>query len=44
MAAVLNDPGLRVSTLPMDPDDGEDPLGAGGLDEDDVRALLASLS
>lgn len=43
MAAALEDSGLRISPVPMDPDDESDELGAGGLDEGDVRALLTSL-
>lgn len=43
MAAALEDSGLRIAPIPMDPDEEEDELGAGGLDEGDVRALLATL-
>lgn len=43
MAAALEDSGLRIAPVPMDPDEEEDELGAGGLDEGDVRALLVSL-
>lgn len=43
MADALNDSGLKIATVPMDPDmEGED-FGDTGLDEGDVRALLASL-
>ena len=43
MAAALEDSGLRIAPVPMDPDEEGDEWGAGGLDEGDVRALLASL-
>lgn len=44
MAVALEDSGLRIAPVSMDPDEeGEDDWGAGGLDEGDVRALLASL-
>lgn len=42
MAEVLEDSSLRVSPLPMDPDEGDEE-DQGGLDEGDVRALLLSL-
>lgn len=42
MAAALEDSGLRIAPVPMDPDEDDD-LAAGGLDEGDMRALLASL-
>lgn len=44
MALALNDTSLRIDPIPMDPeptDDGE--LSDGGLDADDVRALLCDL-
>jgi hypothetical protein len=43
MARALEDSGLCISPVPIDPDDESDELGASGLDEGDVRALLASL-
>jgi len=43
MARALEDSGLCISPVPIDPDDEGDELGASGLDEGDVRALLASL-
>lgn len=43
MAKALEDSGLRISPVPMDPDEEHDELGASGLDEGDVRALMASL-
>ncbi|WP_312010478.1 DEAD/DEAH box helicase [Bradyrhizobium neotropicale] len=43
MAAVLNDSSLRISPVLMDPDERDDDYLAGGLDEGDVQALLASL-
>ncbi len=43
MAKALEDSGLRISPVPMDPDEENDELGASGLDEGDVRALMASL-
>jgi SNF2 family DNA or RNA helicase len=43
MAAALEDSSLRISPVPMDPDEVDEDFGAGGLDEGDVRALLASL-
>lgn len=43
MAAALNDSGLKISPVPIVPDDEDEGYGAGGLDEGDVRALLAAL-
>jgi SNF2 family DNA or RNA helicase len=43
MAAALNDSGLRISPVPIVPDEMDEGFGAGGLDEGDVRALLAAL-
>lgn len=43
MAAALNDSGLKISPVPVVPDDEDEGYGAGGLDEGDVRALLAAL-
>ena len=43
MADALEDSGLNIAPVPMDPDDEDDDFGAGGLDEGDVRALIASL-
>ncbi|TSA28978.1 MAG: DEAD/DEAH box helicase [Verrucomicrobiaceae bacterium] len=44
MATVLNDNQLRISPIPMDADESDEEWGgAGGLDEEDVAALLASL-
>lgn len=43
MAAALNDSGLRISPVPIAPDEMDDEFGAAGLDEGDVRALLAAL-
>lgn len=44
MASVLEDSGLNIAPVPMDPDAGdEDGMDSGGLDEGDVQALLASL-
>ncbi|CAD7050725.1 ATP-dependent helicase [Pseudorhizobium halotolerans] len=43
MAAALNDSGLTISPVPIVPDETDEGLGAGGLDEGDVRALLAAL-
>lgn len=43
MAAALNDSGLRISPVPVVPDDEDEGYEAGGLDEGDVRALLAAL-
>ena len=43
MAAALNDPGLNISPLLVDPEVGDEDFEAGGLDEGDVRALLESL-
>lgn len=43
MADALNDSGLKIAPVPMDPDAEDEDLGETGLDEGDVRALLASL-
>ncbi len=45
MATVLDDPGLCVTPIPVEEDEEgtEDDINASGLDEADVRALLASL-
>ena len=43
MADALNDSGLKIAPVPMDPDEEDEDLGGTGLDEGDVRALLASL-
>lgn len=44
MAAVLEDSGLDIAPVPMDPEaEDEDGWDSGTLDEGDVRALLASL-
>jgi SNF2 family DNA or RNA helicase len=43
MATVLNDSSLRISPILMGAEEGDDDFEAGGLDEGDVRALLASL-
>lgn len=43
MAAALNDSGLRISPVPIVPEEDDEEYGAGGLDEGDVRALLAAL-
>lgn len=43
MAGALEDSGLSIAPVPMDPDEDDDDFGAGGLDEGDVRALIASL-
>ncbi|WP_052808359.1 SNF2-related protein [Methyloterricola oryzae] len=43
MADALNDSGLKIAPVPMDPDEEDDDFGGDGLDEGDVRALLASL-
>ena len=43
MAAALNDSGLTISPVPIVPDEEDEGYGAGGLDEGDVRALLAAL-
>lgn len=43
MASALEDSGLSIAPVPMDPDEDDDDFGAGGLDEGDVRALIASL-
>lgn len=43
MADALNDSDLKIAPVPMDPDEQDDDLGETGLDEGDVRALLASL-
>jgi SNF2 family DNA or RNA helicase len=43
MAAALNDSGLKISPVPILPDEEDEDYGAGGLDEGDVRALLAAL-
>jgi len=46
MAAALNDTSLRIDPIPMDPEavDEEDDWSGGGMDADDVRALLRHLS
>lgn len=45
MAAALNDASLRIDPIPMDPQTSdEDELSGGGLDADDVQALLRDLS
>lgn len=45
MAAALNDTSLRIDPIPMDPETSdEDELSGGGLDADDVQALLRDLS
>ncbi len=43
MAAALEDSGLCIAPVPMDPEAEDEDWGAGGLDEGDVKALLASL-
>lgn len=43
MADALNDSGLKIAPVPMDPDEEDEDVGETGLDEGDVRALLASL-
>ncbi len=43
MAAALEDSGLSIAPVPMDPEAEDEDWGAGGLDEGDVKALLASL-
>lgn len=43
MARALSDPGLTISSLPLDPEVDEGVTGLGELDEGDVRALLAAL-
>ncbi|TCW32375.1 DEAD/DEAH box helicase [Gulbenkiania mobilis] len=43
MADALNDSGLKIAPVPMDPDEEDEDFGGTGLDEGDVRALLASL-
>ncbi|MCX7185107.1 MAG: DEAD/DEAH box helicase [Nitrosospira sp.] len=43
MAAVLEDSGLNIAPVPMDTDEEDEELGAGGIDEGDIKALLASL-
>jgi SNF2 family DNA or RNA helicase len=43
MAAALNDTDLRISPVPIVPDELDEEFGAGGLDEGDVRALLVAL-
>lgn len=43
MADALNDSGLKIAPVPMDLDAEDEDLGETGLDEGDVRALLASL-
>ena len=43
MAAVLEDSSLHIAPVSMDPEAGEEEKSdAGGLDEGDIRALLAS--
>lgn len=42
MADALEDSGLNIAPVPMDPDNEDDDFGAGGLDEGDVRALIAA--
>jgi len=45
MAAALNDTSLRVDPIPMDPQPSDDDeWSGGGLDADDVQALLRDLS
>lgn len=43
MAAALNDFELKISPIPIVPDEDDEGYGAGGLDEGDVRALLSAL-
>lgn len=44
MAAALNDTSLRIDPIPMDPEPTDnDELSSGGLDADDVQALLRDL-
>ena len=43
MAAALNDSGLKISPVPIVSDDEDDGYGASGLDEGDIRELLAAL-
>lgn len=46
MAAALNDTTLQIDPIPMDPEavDEEDDWSGGGMDADDVQALLRDLS
>ena len=46
MAAALNDTSLRIDPIPMDPEtvDESDDWSRGGMDADDVQALLRDLS
>lgn len=46
MAAALNDTSLQIDPIPMDPEavDEDDDWSEGGLDYDDVQALLRDLS
>ncbi|HVJ36873.1 MAG TPA: DEAD/DEAH box helicase [Stenotrophomonas sp.] len=46
MAAVLNDTSLQIDPIPMDPEavDEDDDWSGGGMDADDVQALLRDLS
>jgi SNF2 family DNA or RNA helicase len=44
MAEALDDSGLKISSIQMDPDETDEESGnTYGLDEDDLRALIASL-
>ena len=46
MAAALNDTTLRIDPIPMDPEavDEDDNWSGGGMDAEDVQALLRHLS
>ncbi|WP_341646743.1 DEAD/DEAH box helicase [Thauera sp. SDU_THAU2] len=46
MAAALNDTSLQIDPIPMDPEsvDEDDDWSEGGMDSDDVQALLRDLS
>ena len=46
MAAALNDTTLQIDPIPMDPEavDEEDDWSGGGMDADDVQALLRDIS
>lgn len=43
MADALNDSGLKIAPVPIEPDEEDEDWAGSGIDEGDVRALLASL-